>query len=81
LGIVVGDDGGFEGFEIFGVLQRADDRFGGGSVADGVAARALLAFFCYGTGISRLIVGSMPALPHHAAFIAAAMDLAMVFSK
>src|ERR1700722_12041741 len=43
LGIIVGDNGGFEGVVIGGILQRPDHRLGRESMADGIAARALFA--------------------------------------
>jgi hypothetical protein len=45
LGIVIGNDGCFECFVIFSILQRADHRLGREPMADGVAARAPFAFF------------------------------------
>jgi hypothetical protein len=45
MNIIVGDDGRFERFVIFRILQRADHRLGREPVADCIAARALLAFF------------------------------------
>ena len=39
-------DGRLERVVIFGVLQRSDHRLGCEPMADGIAARALLAFFC-----------------------------------
>ncbi len=50
LGIIVGDDGRFERLVVFGILQRADDGLGRETMADGIAARLLLAFLGERTG-------------------------------
>ena len=44
------DDGGFERFVIFCILERTDHRLGGQAVADSIAAGALLTFFGYRIG-------------------------------
>ena len=44
LGVVIGSDGCFEGFVVFGIFQCSDYRLGRKAMADGIAARALLAF-------------------------------------
>jgi hypothetical protein len=45
LGTIISDDGSFERFVIFRILQRTDYRLGGQAMADRIAAGALLAFF------------------------------------
>jgi hypothetical protein len=50
LGIIVGNDGRFERFVVFCILQRTDDRLGRETVADSIAAGVPLAFFGYRTG-------------------------------
>jgi hypothetical protein len=48
--IVIGNNGCFERFVIFGVLQRTDHRLGREPMANGIAAGTLFAFFGNRTG-------------------------------
>ena len=50
LGVIVGHNGRFERLVVFGVLQRPDDGLGRETVADGIAAGALLALLGDRTG-------------------------------
>jgi hypothetical protein len=45
LGVIVGDNCGFERLVVLRILQRPDDGLGRETVADGIAAGPLLAFF------------------------------------
>src|SRR3974377_1605127 len=44
LSVVIGNDRGFEGLIVLGILEISNDRFGGQPMAHGIAARVFLAF-------------------------------------
>src|SRR3974377_218543 len=50
LSVVIGNDRGFEGLIVLGILEISNDRFGGQPMAHGIAARPLFAFGGGGSG-------------------------------
>src|SRR6516164_331526 len=55
LRIIIRDESGLERLVIFSVLQCANDGLGCESMADGIAARCLLASVCFGPGAFKSI--------------------------